>query len=64
MEKDIVKAASGDLTQRFNIRSTDELKALAEGLDVSVPRTPGTLKWGRVGLGSWGGGEAGWGSGR
>ncbi len=33
MEKDIEGVASGNLKKRFNLRITDEIKVLAEGLD-------------------------------
>jgi signal transduction histidine kinase len=33
MEQDIEEVASGNLTKKFNIRKTDEIRALATGLD-------------------------------
>lgn len=36
MEKDIQEVAGGNLNKRFGLRSTDELKALAESLDAMV----------------------------
>lgn len=33
MEKDVEEVTSGNLTKKFNLRQTDEIKALAESLD-------------------------------
>jgi methyl-accepting chemotaxis protein len=34
MEKDLQQVVAGDLTKKFHLRRTDEIKALAEGLNI------------------------------